>query len=147
MKLLYGAAFAAIVFGGSVVTGQAYAQSIPATLLNGCKKEINTHCKSVTPGEGRMAACLYSYNDKISVDCAFAMYDASEQWEQTMAALRHIARKSACRSDIAQYCKGVPPGGGRIYECIRKNKATLTDGCRAALPKAEQLLKSAGILR
>jgi hypothetical protein len=132
----------------AALSGPAAAQEpIPQILKQGCAKELNTYCKTVSPGEGRVVACLYSRNDKLSVDCAFAMYDASEEYEQVMAALRHIARKTACRSDIAQYCKDVPQGGGRIYECITKNKATLTDGCRAALPKAEGLLKEAGIIQ
>ena len=125
---------------------QASAQaSIPETLVQGCSTEIVKFCKPVSPGQGRVVACLYAYGDKLSDDCAFAMYDASEQYENTMAALRYLAKKTSCRSDIAAYCKGIPAGGGRIYDCIKKNKATLTDGCRAALPKAEELLRSAGI--
>jgi len=120
-------------------------QSIPETLVLGCSKEIVKFCKPVTLGQGRVVACLYSYSDKLSADCAFAMYDASEQYENIMSALRYLAKKTSCRSDITSYCKGIPPGGGRIYDCIKKNKATLTNGCRAALPKAEELLRRAGI--
>jgi hypothetical protein len=32
-----------------------------------------------------------------------------------------------CSSDIKQQCSKVVPGGGRIFDCINKNKATLTD--------------------
>lgn len=140
--------FGLVLIAVASLTGPAAAQeSIPQMLQQGCAKELQTYCKSVTPGEGRIVACLYSRSDKLSSNCAFAMYDASEEYEQVMAALRHIARRTACRSDIAAYCKGVPPGGGGIYRCIVKNKATLTDGCRAALPKAEGLLREAGIIR
>jgi hypothetical protein len=31
--------------------------------LEGCNKEFETYCKDVTPGEGRLLACLYAYED------------------------------------------------------------------------------------
>lgn len=128
-------------------TPVAAQETIPQMLVNGCGDEIKKFCKKVTPGQGRVAACLYSYGDKISMNCTFAVYDATDKLNQTMAALSHIARKTSCRSDLASYCKGVRPGGGRLYNCIRKNKATLTDGCRAALPKAEMMLRDVGVIK
>lgn len=141
---LAGLFLVAIAALNSPATAQ---ETIPEILAQGCEKEVTTYCKSVTPGEGRVVACLYSRGDKLSVDCSFAMYDASEEYEQVMAALRHLARRTACRSHIAQYCKDAPPGGGRVYGCLMKHKAMLTDNCRAALPKAEGLLREAGIIQ
>ena len=53
----------------------------------GCKKELNTHCKKVTAGEGRLLACLYAYSDKLSGQCEYALYDAAVQLERAVAAL------------------------------------------------------------
>ena len=32
-------------------------------VLEGCSTEFETYCKNVTPGEGRLLACLYAYED------------------------------------------------------------------------------------
>lgn len=138
---------ASFILSCSVAATASAQGTIPETLKNGCSKDLKSHCKSVTPGEGRLVACLYAYGDKLSADCAFAVYDAYDQLEAVTAAVAHIVKDTSCRSDIRQYCRNVPPGGGRIFECVNKHKATLTDGCRAALPRAEQLLKSAGIIQ
>lgn len=144
LALLFAAASLCLLLPIGDVTAQ---ESIPDALKNSCHKELDTHCKKVTPGGGRIIACLYSYGDKLSAECSFAMFDASEQYEAALAALRHIAKRTACRSDIAEYCRGIPPGGGEIYRCIVANKATLTDGCRAALPRAEELMKRTGLIQ
>jgi len=111
-----------------------------------CGSDIKQFCSPITPGGGRVVACLFANNDKISGQCTFAMYEASDRLAATMAALGHLAKNTSCRSDLKQYCRGIPVGGGRLYNCLRGNRATLTDGCRAALPKAEALLRNAGIL-
>ena len=51
-------------------------QSLVETVANGCKAEIETYCKDVTPGQGRMLACLYAHSDKLSGKCEYALYDA-----------------------------------------------------------------------
>ena len=46
------------------------AQDGPVELVTkGCKNEIETNCKNVTPGEGRVLAGLYAYGDKLSSGC------------------------------------------------------------------------------
>jgi hypothetical protein len=48
-------------------------QSLVETVANGCKNEIETYCNDVTPGEGRVLACLYAYSDKLSSTCEYAL--------------------------------------------------------------------------
>lgn len=130
------------------VSNSARAQAtIPQAVALNCASDIKNYCSNITIGGGRVVACLFAHNDKISGQCSFAMYEASEAFTATLAALRHLAKTTSCRSDLAQYCRGIPAGGGRLYRCLKKNRATLTDGCRAALPKAEALLVRAGLLR
>jgi len=146
VRQLLCAAFV-IGFFASMTTSVALAQSsIPKILKTGCGAEIKKFCSKITPGEGRMVACLYSNGDKVSGKCAFAVYDAMEQFDAIMDALAYLARNTSCRSDINQYCSNVPAGGGLLYRCVRKHKATLTNECRAVLPKAESMLKRAGLL-
>jgi hypothetical protein len=51
------------------------------------------------------------------------------------------AMATHCSADILQYCSSVSAGGGRIYDCLMKNKATLTDECRNQIPTAQQFMK------
>jgi hypothetical protein len=34
------------------------AEDLVQTVLDGCKTELETYCKDVTPGDGRILACL-----------------------------------------------------------------------------------------
>jgi Cysteine rich repeat len=43
---------------------------------------------------------------------------------------------AACRPDLAQFCGGLQPGGGRIRACIREHFAQLSPGCKQALMQA-----------
>jgi hypothetical protein len=101
------------------------------TVLNGCKKELETYCKDVTPGEGRLLACLYAYEDKLSVRCEYSLYDAAAQLERAIAALTYVANE--CRDDLKAYCSSVKPGEGRLLNCIDKNKDKISERCKQAI--------------
>jgi hypothetical protein len=45
---------------------------------------------------------------------------------------------AACRGDMAQFCGGLQPGGGRIRTCIREHFSQLSPGCKQALIQARQ---------
>ena len=93
-----------------------------------CAPEIAKYCSNVTPGAHRIVACLISYEDKISPRCRMTAYLGSDDLGVRMKALKAMAK--SCSADILQYCTSVSAGGGRIYDCLMKNKATLTDECR-----------------
>ena len=137
--------FARAALLASLLPGQAALaqQSITAEVNEKCAKELQTYCKGVTLGEGRVAACLYAYEDKLSAQCAVAVYKGVDDFWAANANIQAYAK--ICSSDLLQYCSEVPAGGGRLYGCIKKNKATLTDACRAALAKAEPDMKRLGL--
>lgn len=101
------------------------------TVANGCQTEITTYCKTVTPGEGRMLACLYAHEDKLSGQCEYALYDASARLERAVTALNFAAQE--CEADITTLCKSVAAGEGRLLECIEKNDAKVSKRCKEAL--------------
>ena len=43
------------------------------------------------------------------------------------------AIRSNCRSDFMSKCSSVTPGGIEALQCLKKNEATLSGGCRAAV--------------
>lgn len=108
-----------------------WAQSAAGTLAADCAGDIKQYCSAVTPGESRVVACLIAFEDRIAPRCRLTAYLASDDLGNRLKSLRQMAR--ICSSDIVQYCSKVAPGGGRIYDCIKKNKATLTDECRKGL--------------
>ena len=104
-----------VLFAISVGAGQ----SLVETVANGCKTEIDTYCKDVTPGQGRMLACLYARSDKLSGKCEYALYDAAAQLERAVAALSYVVNE--CAADLDQFCQDVPAGNGRLMDCLEKN--------------------------
>ena len=105
-------------------------QSLIDTVANGCKAELEKYCSNVTPGEGRVLACLYAYGDKLSGRCEFALYDAAVQLERAVAALSYA--KNECSADLKKYCAGVEEGEGRLLECLQKNDAQVSSRCKQA---------------
>lgn len=114
-------------------TGKVFAETKgPVEIVaDGCKKEIDTYCKEVTPGEGRVLACLYAYEDKLSARCEYALYDAAAQLERAIAALTYLANE--CKDDLKAYCSDVKPGEGRLIQCIDKNMEKVSDRCKQAI--------------
>jgi hypothetical protein len=43
------------------------------------------------------------------------------------------AIRAACRSDFMSHCSGVTPGGAAALQCLQRNAAQLSGGCRGAL--------------
>jgi hypothetical protein len=114
------------------VAGNLSAQeSLIDTVANGCKTEIATYCKDVKPGEGRILACLYAYEDKLSGKCEYALYDAAARLERAVAALTYVAKE--CEADIVANCSGVKAGEGRVLQCLEKNEAKVSNRCKGAI--------------
>ena len=107
------------------------ADDLVQTVVNGCKQELETYCKDVTPGEGRILACLYSRSDKLSGRCEYALYDAAAQLERAVAALSYAINE--CRDDLGKFCSEVPAGQGRLLNCIEKNDKQVSGRCKEAL--------------
>jgi hypothetical protein len=106
-------------------------ETIIETVANGCKTEIETYCKTVTAGEGRILACLYAYGDKLSGKCEYALYDAAARLERAVAALTYVAKE--CEADLAANCAGVKAGEGRLLQCLDKNEAKVSQRCKGAI--------------
>ena len=106
-------------------------QTLLETVANGCKEELQKYCSNVTPGEGRLLACLYAYQDKLSGRCEYALYDAASKLERAVAALSYAVNE--CSSDLKQYCGKVAAGEGRLLQCLEKNDPKVSNRCKQAL--------------
>ncbi len=120
-----------MIGGVLLVVNSVWAQQgLIETVANGCKDEIQKYCSQVTPGEGRMLACLYAFEDKLSGRCEYALYDAASRLERAVAALSYAVNE--CSADLKQYCSGVASGEGRLLECLQKNDSTVSQRCKQA---------------
>lgn len=118
-----------VFFFAGIVVG---AESGPVqTVVKGCEQEITTYCKAVTPGEGRVLACLYAYGDRLSNRCEYALYDAAAQLQRFVTGINYLATE--CRDDLKAYCSGITPGEGRLIDCIDKNMEKVSGRCKQAI--------------
>jgi len=101
------------------------------TFTQGCQQELITFCKNVTPGEGRILACLYAFQDQLSPKCEYALYDSVSQLDRTLTNLSYVVGE--CRDDLKKNCAEVKPGEGRLLDCLSKNEAKVSNRCTAAL--------------
>ena len=119
--------YAAVISGGCATVNQKGPADIVA---DGCKAEIDSFCKDVTQGEGRVLACLYAYSDKLSNRCEYALYDAASQLQKAVQALAYVGNE--CRDDLKTYCSDIMPGEGRLIKCLDTNKDKISARCKQA---------------
>jgi len=125
-----------IIYAGTVPAqekgpAEAAVEGVIETVATGCEKELVAYCKDVTPGEGRVLACLYAHADKLSGQCEFALFDAAAQLERAVGELTYLVNE--CGHDLEAHCADVPAGEGRLLKCLNQNEKKLSGRCKQAL--------------
>lgn len=116
---------------GSNIQAQSPEQRMQAVQNGACASDTKRFCSDVTPGQGRIAACLKAHDDKISANCRDQMVALHKDFR---------AAHQACQSDVQKYCANIPRGGGRILDCLKQHEAQPSAGCKAmAQGGAEEL--------
>jgi hypothetical protein len=111
---------------------QALMQSpLGQQVLAGCSTELSRFCPSVTPGEGRLLACLFAYEDQLSGQCEFALYDAAVRLERAIGVIVYVATE--CRAELEKHCAEIEVGEGRVAQCLQDHESELGEGCNRAL--------------
>ena len=111
--------------------GAANAQSPVEEALEGCSKEINEYCSTITPGAGRLVSCARAHEDKLSSECIYAINRAGYWLEFLARTLTYVV--SQCEADALKYCSDVELGDERVLNCLKENKANLNKYCGLAL--------------
>lgn len=104
-----------------------------------CSADIERFCGDVTPGEGRIAACLQSKEDQISQSCNQARLNLAQIISNRVDEVEIAFRKS-CGSDVRKYCSNVPSRMGRLYSCLSDHEEELSSSCQNFQAKVEQQL-------
>lgn len=111
--------------------GNASAQDIVSDVQKSCGVEIEKYCSQVSMGEGRLLACFYAHEDKLSGQCEYTLYKASAQLEHAISALNYVAGQ--CQDDIIAHCAEVLLGEGRIKQCLKSNADSVSEACKVAM--------------
>ncbi|HEY7746086.1 MAG TPA: cysteine rich repeat-containing protein [Desulfuromonadales bacterium] len=111
------------------------AKAAMETFVQGCETEITTYCKDVSPGEGRILACLFAFQDKLSPKCEYALYDSASQLDRALNAITYAVNE--CRDDLKSYCADIKPGEGRLRDCLEKNEEKVSARCKTAIKEID----------
>ena len=126
--------FPVILLAFVTTNTQLAAQSI----FESCSKDIEIYCSQVTPGDGRLSACIYAHEDKVSDECDAATENLSTLLDWFLETVRYTLDQ--CADDIQTYCAGTEFGGGRILSCLANKTSQIADGCREAVSIHSKLL-------
>jgi Cysteine rich repeat len=139
MRSIVVAAAALVAFAGGGAAAQTPGQNTQAVMqsplgqqvLTGCSSELSRFCANVTPGEGRLLACLFAYEDQLSGQCEFALYDAAVRLERAIGVIVYVATE--CRAELEKHCAEVEVGEGRVAQCLKDHESELSEGCNRAM--------------
>lgn len=134
-----------------------------AAIRQSCRSDFMTHCQGVTPGGKDALGCLQRNAAGLSPGCkaavAVTMSPAGVAERPPAAAAmpaapgptvaplrvrrfilpqRRLVIVGICHADVQRLCAGVPPGGGRILECLGASAANLTPECYAAVARVSE---------
>jgi len=139
--------------------GQPSSAQISA-IRSACRSDYPKVCAGVPTGGAPALQCLEKNKAKLSAGCEKAVSAASgggataaaaaagapaaagaaTAAAQTVIVLRPmrpreemLVLRSACGADVRSICGAVPPGGGRIVQCLATNAAQLSPACKDVL--------------
>jgi hypothetical protein len=92
-----------------------------------CAADAKKFCSNVQPGEGRIYKCMMGHQAELAPACRDGMKALADKFDR-------LAK--ACKSDAEKYCKGVPPGDGRVLSCLKGRESDLDKACAAEFKRA-----------
>lgn len=131
-----------------------------AAIRSACRADYQKNCAGVPPSGSAALSCLQKSKSKLSQACQQAVDGVgapagsaaagTPSGPQTTAAppaatppllrLRPMRPReelmilrSACGGDVRALCDGIPPGGGRIAQCLASHAASLSPACKSVL--------------
>ena len=111
--------------------GAHAADPVVPRVWSACKVEIELFCNDISPGNGRMIACLYAYEDELSTTCDYHLLRAAGELRDLMDELNQVT--VACKPDIESKCAGIQQGKGRVARCLKQHEKQISNACHAAI--------------
>ena len=94
-----------------------------------CGGDIERFCSEVTPGGGRLAACMDAYSDQLSRSCQFTLGRAANRVQQ---AVENIA--DTCMSAVQQQCGNADD----MKQCLQQKNSALPQSCQTIVAVVQQ---------
>lgn len=106
-------------------------------LAEACRGDVDTHCKSVKPGEGRVLQCLRDHRQQLTDACR------KEELKLSIIQSRDIRLRpkmhKQCSQEMAVFCKDIKPGKARMFKCLQENlaKPNFGEECKAQVEETQ----------
>jgi hypothetical protein len=107
-----------------------------------CAKDFRALCANVQPGNGRVRDCIASHINVLAPDCQAAIgrnglaTTAGKDGEPVRSA------QWSCVHDAKVFCANVPPGPGRVVQCLQEHLVQLQPACQSSLQSAKSRARS-----
>ena len=135
MRILIGVTFAlCLAAAPQPVRAQDDTAQWAKYIQSHCGKELKTHCGGITKGQGRILACLYAREDKLSAKCGNAVMNSVERLGVALGALANVIR--VCEPDTRRLCNGVVAGNGNLVGCLATARPSVSSQGKATLDAA-----------
>jgi hypothetical protein len=98
-----------------------------------CAKDFRALCANVLPGNGRVRDCITTHLGVLAPDCRAAIdrnglaSTAGKEGESVRSA------QWSCVQDAKQFCANVPPGRGKVVQCLQEHLVELQPACQSSL--------------
>lgn len=103
-----------------------------------CGDDIEEYCSNVTPGGGRIAACMHAHSDALSRRCRFSL---SRTARNIRSAVENIADE--CWNNIQAQCGSEQ----NIAECVKQKTSSLSPTCQTVVAALHDVGQKIGKLR
>lgn len=116
--------------GASALAADAMSDAMNDFNMNAkaCKSDLNQYCKDVTPGQGRIAACIRAHDDKLSASCKTEWQNYRAELRQKIKSEIQVAQK-ACGGDVQKFCQNAL-GASEVSSCLNDHAANLSSSCK-----------------
>jgi Cysteine rich repeat len=128
-----------------------------SAIQQACRSDFMRNCRGVQPGGAAALQCLQRNSAQLSPGCQSAVAAIAGGAAAPAAAAAPAPDPAAavapmpmlpprvelmvvrsCRPDLQMFCGGVPPGGGRLINCLAQNQPQVSPSCQMALARARQ---------
>lgn len=103
-------------------------------LVAACEKDIDSHCKGVNLGGGKMKACLTKNSDTVSARCKETVAEVFAGVEKRAVARVNVLK--VCDIDRRRLCGDIVKGDGQILECMLTAAKGVSAKCNQAITDA-----------
>ena len=69
----------------------------------------------------------------VAAVCSLALFSVVASGPTARAQAQAQGQFAYCKADAQRLCRGVPPGSGRILQCLKAHENDLTVGCAKEL--------------